>query len=607
MKRAKKQSANFPTPIKIITFGAIAGTLYFGTTLQDPFNTPKLAILLVIGMTLLPFINIKQLRNLAHGKSLAVIVGILASGFVISALFTDVKYIAIFGESQRKLGVLTYLSFIIIFLASLLYFNLESSKYIYFSVYFLSAYLSIYAILQTTDNDPIKWNNNYNKIITTFGNPNFASAFFAILAVLVFSRIFYTQKIFYKFLNSILVTLMLFLILRSDSRQGLVAFSIGAGFVVVYAIFCRNKTLGFISVAIFILLFIFAILGMLQIGPLTSLLYKNSVSVRGFYWRAGIEMFLNQPIHGIGLDRFGSYFKEMRELQYPLNYGFNLTSTNAHNVYIQLFATGGILVGLPYLALKIAIAVLGMRHLFISSRYNFAFVGLFAGWLAFEAQSIISIDNIGLSIWGWILGGAILGISVNKPSSIESTRIPKSLQEPSIRMLFAAVIFISTSIFGLFFLKGESEMWKTRSIFDSNQSASNEVIKNRIFETMSIKMIDPVWKIMLIDYLAQSGYLDEAKREINMLLDTDKRNLDALLVKSRIYVASQDTSGAIETQLEISKYDPQNAENYLQLVKNYMLLNNSEMAQKMRSKIIEIAPESEQAKLADKEFTKEIN
>ena len=297
----------------------------------------------------------------------------------------------------------------------------------------------------------------------------------------------------------------------------------------------------------------------------------------------------------------------MRELEYPLNYGFNLTSTNAHNVYIQLFATGGILVGLPYLALKIAIAVLGMRHLFISSRYNFAFVGLFAGWLAFEAQSIISIDNIGLSIWGWILGGAILGISVNKPSSSQGNRIPKSHQEPSIRLLFAAVIFISTSIFGLFFLKGESEMWKTRSIFDSNQSASNEVIKNRIFETMSIKMIDPVWKIMLIDYLAQSGYLDEAKREIDMLLDTDKRNLDALLVKSRIYVASQDTSGAIETQLEISKYDPHNAENYLQLVKNYMLLNNLEMAQKMRSKIIEIAPESEQAKLAEKEFTKEIN
>ena len=116
MKRANKQASNLPLPIKIICFGAITGTLYFGTKLQDPFNTPKLAILLVIGMTLLPFIKMKQILNLAFGKSIAVIVGILASGFVISALFTDVKYIAIFGESQRKLGVLTYLSFIIIFL-----------------------------------------------------------------------------------------------------------------------------------------------------------------------------------------------------------------------------------------------------------------------------------------------------------------------------------------------------------------------------------------------------------------------------------------------------------------------------------------------------------
>jgi hypothetical protein len=31
------------------------------------------------------------------------------------------------------------------------------------------------------------------------------------------------------------------------------------------------------------------------------------------------------------------------------------------------------------------------------------------------------------------------------------------------------------------------------------------------------------------------------------------------------------------------------------------------MAQKMKFKIVEIAPESEQAKLAEKEFTKEVN
>ena len=136
---------------------------------------------------------------------------------------------------------------------------------------------------------------------------------------------------------------------------------------------------------------------------------------------------------------------------------------------------------------------------------------------------------------------------------------------------------------------------------------SNLVIKERIFETINIKMLDPVWKILLVDYLAQSGYLDEAKQEIGKLLVSDPRNLDALLVKSRIYAASKDTLGTIETQLEISKYDPQNAENYLQLLRNYMFVNNLEMAQKMKLKINEISPESEQAKLAEKELIKEVN
>lgn len=42
---------------------------------------------------------------------------------------------------------------------------------------------------------------------------------------------------------------------------------------------------------------------------------------------------------------------------------------------------------------------------------RFIAVGIFVGWLSFQAQSFISIDNIGISIWGWILGGAIIGLS----------------------------------------------------------------------------------------------------------------------------------------------------------------------------------------------------
>ena len=96
---------------------------------------------------------------------------------------------------------------------------------------------------------------------------------------------------------------------------------------------------------------------MLQIGPLAQYLYKDSVSVRGFYWRAGMKMFWENPLFGVGLDRYGAYFKEFREVNYPLRYGYEITSSNAHNTLIQIFATGGVMVGISYLCVLILILV----------------------------------------------------------------------------------------------------------------------------------------------------------------------------------------------------------------------------------------------------------
>ena len=46
-------------------------------------------------------------------------------------------------------------------------------------------------------------------------------------------------------------------------------------------------------------------------------------------------------------------------------------------------------------------------------KFNAGFVGLVAGWVAFQAQSIISINQIGLALWGWVLSGLIIGYEIN--------------------------------------------------------------------------------------------------------------------------------------------------------------------------------------------------
>ena len=38
-------------------------------------------------------------------------------------------------------------------------------------------------------------------------------------------------------------------------------------------------------------------------------------------------------------------------------------------------------------------------------------LALFSVWVAFQLQSLISLDQLGLSIWGWVLGAAIIGLS----------------------------------------------------------------------------------------------------------------------------------------------------------------------------------------------------
>jgi hypothetical protein len=37
------------------------------------------------------------------------------------------------------------------------------------------------------------------------------------------------------------------------------------------------------------------------------------------------------------------------------------------------------------------------------------FLAMFIPWLGYQLQSIISINQLGLAVWGWVLGGAIVG------------------------------------------------------------------------------------------------------------------------------------------------------------------------------------------------------
>ena len=327
-----------------LLWSVAAVTLFLNTDFYDPFNSAKLILLLLVDGWILGHLINSYKENPIYRKSQDFNIAVIVISFLLfllaSTIKTDVFMVALLGETQRRNGFLAYFGLSIIFLYASRSINFSNVLRVYKIGLLTGLVLSTYGLIQISGKDFIKWNNPYNSMISTLGNPNFASALLAVLSLLALYGIFLTElSIIYKLLSIIYIFSALIAIISSDSRQGLLTIFFSLLFYLSIYSYLKNKKIGILVTTLSLLGSVLALLGMLQKGPLESLLYKGSVSVRGYYWRAGIEMFKNSPLTGVGVDRYGANFKDFREVGYPLNYGFEITSSNAHNTIIQLFAT----------------------------------------------------------------------------------------------------------------------------------------------------------------------------------------------------------------------------------------------------------------------------
>lgn len=146
---------------------------------------------------------------------------------------------------------------------------------------------SIYAFIQLSGNDFVQWSDHGSSVITTLGNSNFAGASMAIFLVLSFGQIFIkSYSVYYRAAAFIISFILLFAILPTNARQALIILFFGLFLIVLAKIYEFNSKLGHLALLSGATSSILAVLGTLQVGPLKDLLYKPSISIRGYYWRA---------------------------------------------------------------------------------------------------------------------------------------------------------------------------------------------------------------------------------------------------------------------------------------------------------------------------------
>ena len=400
---------------------------------MDPMNLPKMTILGILGFTLLgTSINTQFLDRVREQKVLTVLAGaFIFNGLLVLFLSGRTINEGLFGVSGRNTGFLTYLGFTIVLLVAA---QLSSAQFIKSFIYVFTAIgviLSVYGVIQHFGLEPFPYVNIYgNNVIGTFGNPNFQSAFMGIFSALLFSlALDESDSVRKRLLMGSLALVGVYGVFITNSWQGFFNFAAGAGVAIVLNLFRGNKEkLGLILLGIGSALAILVALGLFNQGPLAAALAKASLSARRIYWEAAVRMLLDNPLFGVGWDGFGDWFRRSRSAD-AVKFNPGLISDSAHSVPLDI-ASGG---GIPLLALYLSFILLGILAVIkvVKGKRGLSvnYVALVAAWVSYQAQSLISINQIGLGVIGWSLTGLVIGYAyIERPENkINNERPSKSI------------------------------------------------------------------------------------------------------------------------------------------------------------------------------------
>ena len=400
----------------VIAIGLVVVTLAVNPwSAVDPINTIKMMLLSAVafGALGMVLVNRRTLVTSTYKPIIALVIAFIAWMWVVLLIAPGEFHQQLFGTYGRNTGFVTYLSFAILLLVAALISNSDSITKLYPFILVAGGVSLVYGLIQALGADPIGWVNGYSPVIGFLGNPNFQSSLLGVIGSVIFAMaISGKSSIKIKAVYVVYLLVTLYVIGESNSQQGFLVFITGVAVVLGMFIITKSKALTVGYLVISLIGFIALIVGTQAKGPF-SFLYKTSVSLRGDYWRAGWNTTLDNPIFGAGMDSYGDWYRRSRDLETLGRGDPERTSSAAHNVVLDISSGGGFPLVLIYISIIALVVVSALRVIKREKEFNPLFAGFVGAWVAFQAQSIISINQIGLAIWGWVLSGLIIGYEIN--------------------------------------------------------------------------------------------------------------------------------------------------------------------------------------------------
>jgi O-antigen ligase len=557
----------------LIYLGAPFTTILVVTNIvSDPVNITKLLSTGIIACAIAGLIIFKsnvKIWQVSKWLSISLLLFALTSIWAVVNSDAPIQQ-NIYGSFGRNTGLFAYFALSIIALGASLISNMKYLRNIMYGFAAAGLINIVYCFIAWQFEDPISWNNPYGAILGTFGNPNFISSFLGMVILGFWAYALQPKiKVWHRLLIIAVSGVALAEIISSNSIQGLVVTSFGVALVAFYKIRSLNfksPAIRMVSISSYLTVIsiggVFALLGALQKGPLAQYIYKPSVSLRGEYWQAGINMALEKPITGVGMDSYGDWYRRARDAQALIVPGPNTVTNAAHSVPIDFLAYGGIPLFIAYLGFLTVGAIALIKTFRRQRDFDWIFVSISGIWLAYHLQSIISINQIGLTIWGWLLTGALVAyeritrvqgssnevndkkVAGNKSGKYEKNKHFSPSLIAGIGAVVGALIFIPPF--------NADMQWRE----GMNKGDITQIRK--ALTSSYLTPLDSTRLIQSIDILEQNKLYDDAYIYAKQLVNFNPDSFDAWRIMLLISKSTQDEKNI--AMKEMQRLDPKNKE-----------------------------------------------
>ena len=393
-------------------------------TNYDPINLIKILVVAPVAFFAIALVissfkySVRRLDRFFWIASGSFLIAMLSTIFFSGARLTQ----QIWGTFGRNTGFVTYFSLLLVFICTALIQKVDFYHKLINSILVTAIPMTIYCLMQVSEQyfpalgikDPFGWSEKHP--FGTFGNINFSSAFFGLSSIV--GTVLLLEKKFSKTLKiatAIMVVIDLAIVLKTGSIQGLMIYAAAIG-IALY-LFIRSKSnlrslkipYGLLSLGAITI----TVMGLSNKGPLSKFLFAPSIVFRTDYWHAGWQSTLDHPVFGVGLDSYGDWYRSARGLVSTLRTGPDRVSNTAHNIFLDLSSNGGFPLLIAYIAINALALRAVIRVLRRDTKFVPYFVALFTSWIAFLIFSAISINQIGIGIWGWLFTGALIGYEIS--------------------------------------------------------------------------------------------------------------------------------------------------------------------------------------------------